>query len=100
KVGKYTLDGKELFQCGPAERPSDTGGYDGRTPASVTKAGGPFNRPTNAAVAPDGDVFVSDGYGNTRIHRFSPRGELCASCGAPECGHSAAGPSTQRSPRG
>ena len=39
KVGKYTLDGKELFQCGPAERPSDTGDYDGRTPATVTKAG-------------------------------------------------------------
>jgi sugar lactone lactonase YvrE len=72
-----------LFQCGPAERPSNTGDYDGRTAATVTKAGGPFNRPTNLAVAPDGDLFVSDGYGNTRIHRFSPRGELCASWGQP-----------------
>src|SRR5215471_6661287 len=30
KVGKYTLKGEEVFQCGPAEHPSDTGGYDGR----------------------------------------------------------------------
>ena len=86
KVGKYTLDGKELFQCGPAERPSDTGGYDGRTPATVTKAAGPFNRPTNLAVAPNGDLFVSDGYGNTRIHRFDPRGRLCESWGEPGSG--------------
>ena len=86
KVGKYTLDGKELFQCGPADHPSDTGGYDGRTAATVTRAGGPFNRPTNLSVAPDGDLFVSDGYGNTRIHRFDPGGHLCSSFGEPGSG--------------
>jgi sugar lactone lactonase YvrE len=85
-VGKYTLDGEELFQCGPAERPSDTGGYDGRTAATVTQAGGPFNRPTNLSVAPGGDLFVSDGYGNTRVHRFDARGQLCGSFGEPGSG--------------
>ena len=87
KVGKFTLEGKEVFQCGPAERPSDTGGYDGRTPATVTRAGGPFNRPTNLAVAPGGDLFVSDGYGNTRIHRFDAQGKLCESWGEPGSEH-------------
>jgi sugar lactone lactonase YvrE len=86
-VGKYTLDGKELFQCGPAERPSDTGGYDGRTAGSVTKAGGPFNRPTNLSVGPTGDLFVSDGYGNTRVHRFTAQGQLCGSFGEPGSAH-------------
>jgi sugar lactone lactonase YvrE len=85
KVGKYTTKGQELFQCGPAERPSDTGDYNG-TPASVTKAGGPFNRPTNLSVAPNGDLFVSDGYGNTRIHRFDAQGQLCDSFGTPGSG--------------
>src|SRR5256714_1408510 len=86
KVGLYTFDGQELFELGPAEHPSDTGDYDGRTPASVTKAGGPFNRPTNVAVAPNGDLFVSDGYGNTRVHRFSSTGKLLSSWGEPGTG--------------
>jgi len=86
KVGKYGLDGKELFECGPAEHPSDTGGYDGRTPATVTKAGGPFNRPTNLAMAPDGSLLVSDGYGNTRVHHFDAHGQLQGSFGQPGSG--------------
>ncbi len=46
----------------------------------------PFNHPTQAAVAPDGEIYVADGYGNARIHRFDPRGRLVASFG--EIGHS------------
>lgn len=34
----------------------------------------PFNHPTDVAVAPDGRIFVSDGYGNSAVHRFSPEG--------------------------
>src|SRR5215470_7736102 len=86
RVGKYTLDGKLEFDLGPAEHPSDTGGYDGSHPNTVTRAGGPFNRPTNLAVAPDGDLIVSDGYGNTRIHRFDQQGQLKESFGQPGSG--------------
>jgi hypothetical protein len=31
--------------------------------------------PTHAVEAPNGDIFVSDGYGQNRIHRFSAKGE-------------------------
>lgn len=41
----------------------------------------PFNHPTRAAVAPCGDIYVADGYGNARIHRFSSGGEHRASFG-------------------
>jgi 6-bladed beta-propeller len=41
----------------------------------------PFNHPTRAAVAPDGEIYVADGYGNAQIHRFSPEGEWRASFG-------------------
>ena len=41
----------------------------------------PFNHPTRAAVAVDGAVFVADGYGNARIHEFSPEGEWRSSFG-------------------
>lgn len=43
--------------------------------------GEPFNHPTDAAVAPNGDVYVADGYGNTMVHRFSHDGRLIRSWG-------------------
>jgi outer membrane protein assembly factor BamB len=44
--------------------------------AAPTFYGQPFNMPTGTAFTSDGDVFVSDGYGNRRVHRFSPDGTL------------------------
>ena len=37
--------------------------------------GGPFNRPTDIAVASTGDIIVSDGYGNHHVHRYTADGE-------------------------
>ena len=51
--------------------------------AAPTFYGAPFNMPTGTAFTTDGDVFVSDGYGNRRVHRFSPSGELRRSWGGP-----------------
>jgi DNA-binding beta-propeller fold protein YncE len=62
---------------------SDTG-YDG-TMESI-RGGPPFNKPTNLAVGPDGDLYVSDGYGNCKVHRFSAAGELMQSWGEPGTG--------------
>lgn len=42
-----------------------------------------FNQPTDVAVAPDGSFYVSDGYGNSRVSRFSPKGDFIASWGMP-----------------
>jgi len=81
-VSKLTPDGQLLFTLGIAGQTSDTG-YDGRDPASIQRAGPPFNRPTNLAVAPSGDLFVSDGYGNARVHRYSSEGKLVQSWGEP-----------------
>lgn len=46
----------------------------------------PFNHPSDTAVAPNGDIFVSDGYGNSCIHRFTPGGEYISSFGSPSSG--------------
>ncbi len=35
-----------------------------------------FDRPTDMVVAPDGDIFVSDGYGNSRIVHFDKQGRF------------------------
>jgi sugar lactone lactonase YvrE len=51
--------------------------------AQPTLYGKPFNMPTGVAFTSNGDLFVSDGYGNRRVHRFSPSGELQHSWGEP-----------------
>jgi sugar lactone lactonase YvrE len=77
----FSQSGDVLDTIGVKGVASDTG-YDGRTAESI-KGGAPFNRPTNLAVAPNGDYYVTDGYGNCKVHRFSPSGELIQSWGEP-----------------
>ena len=50
--------------------------------AAEFMSGDPFNRCTHVAIDPrNGDFFVSDGYGNARIHKYSPDGRLLFSWG-------------------
>ena len=90
-VRKFTPDGKLLMTIGIPGVKSDTG-YNPEMPdtydqmASIKHGGPPFNRPTGVAIAPNGELYVSDGYGNTRVHRFSADGELIQSWGEPGTG--------------
>ncbi len=81
-VRKFSLEGRLLLTLGTSGRSSDTGAttVDYRT---IRRAGPPFNFPTNLAVSPGGDLFVADGYGNARVHRFSADGNLMFSWGEP-----------------
>jgi DNA-binding beta-propeller fold protein YncE len=85
-VKHFTSDGELLNTIGQPGRPSDTGRRYGTSfvvqrVETVERAAGPFNGCTNLAVAPNGDLYVADGYGNCRIHRFSADGELLESWG-------------------
>jgi streptogramin lyase len=84
-VRQFTPAGKLLLTLGTLNTPSDTG-YDGKNTLSIKRPAGPFNRPTNLAVGPKGDLYVSDGYGNCRVHHFSPSGVLTRSWGVPGTG--------------
>jgi DNA-binding beta-propeller fold protein YncE len=81
-VRKYTPDGQLIWKLGTSGRGSDTGVRDSDY-RSIERGGPPFNQPTNLAIAGDGSLYISDGYGNARVHRFSPDGELLLSWGAP-----------------
>lgn len=83
-VRKFTPEGKLLLTLGTKDAPSDTG-WTQQSP-TVKRAAGPFNRQTNAAIAPNGDIYVADGYRNARVHRFSASGRLLASWGEPGSG--------------
>lgn len=81
-VYEYNLEGERLKTLGPSGQPSNTGvtEFDYR---SMRQAAGPYHFPTNLALASDGQMFVSDGYGNARVHRFSKEGQLIQSWGEP-----------------
>jgi DNA-binding beta-propeller fold protein YncE len=64
---KFTTDGKLLMTLGTPDQPGEEEK--------------PFRLPTDIAFASTGEIFVSDGYGNARIHKFSPDGELLTSWG-------------------
>lgn len=70
-VRKCTLEGKVLLTIGVPGEPAPK--HSGR----------PFNRCTHVALAPDGALYVTDGYGNSRVHKFSPEGTLLFSWGEP-----------------
>ena len=70
-VRKCTTDGKVLLTIGVPQKPAPF------------MSGDPFHRCTHTALSPQGEIYVSDGYGNARIHKFTPDGRLIKSWGAP-----------------
>jgi DNA-binding beta-propeller fold protein YncE len=66
-VRKYRADGTLLMTLGKV-------GVPGETPDT-------FNKPTNAVIAADGSIFVTDGYGNQRVVKFTKDGKFVKAWG-------------------
>jgi len=64
-----TLDGEVLMTIGTPNQPGEE------------FSGAPFNRPTQVALSPEGDIYVADGYGNARVHKYTATGEHLLSWG-------------------
>ena len=92
-VARFSPTGELLMTLGQKGVPTDTGyrhTWDVfQSTSTIAKAGAPFNRPTGVAVGDNGDIFVTDGYGNCRVHKFNAEGKLQNSWGEPggEPGH-------------
>ena len=69
----FEPDGTLIRTLGTPNQPSDTGFVQGEKP--VQRGAGPFNMVTNVALSVAGDLYVSDGYGNARVHKFSSDGD-------------------------
>jgi len=83
-IRTFSTDGALLGTMGKAFEASQTGFAIGESP--VQHAGGPFNMVTNVVVLPDGSKYVTDGYGNARVHKFTPDDSLAFSWGEPGSG--------------
>jgi peptidylamidoglycolate lyase len=66
-VKKYRADGTLVMTLGQV-------GVPGETPTT-------FNKPTNVFVAADDSIFVSDGYGNQRVVKFTKDGKYLKAWG-------------------
>lgn len=86
-VAKFSLDGKLLKTLGNKGVASDSGYGEAldywEQLAKIQRGAPPFNRPTGVSLAQNGDLYISDGYGNARIHKFSSAGQLQFSWGEP-----------------
>ncbi len=60
--------GKKLLTIDVGERPEN---------------GNPFNGTTDIAFAPNGHLFITDGYGNARVLEYSPTGQRLRQWGTP-----------------
>jgi len=66
-VMKFSRDGKLLMTLGTLDQA-------GESPKN-------FHQPSSVAVAPSGDIYVADGYGNSRVVKFSPEGKYLKAWG-------------------
>lgn len=74
-VVKSTLAGEEVWSVGyPKESKAYEPGADGK-PKKYS--------PTNLAIAPNGDIYVGDGYGSSYINVYDPKGEYKFTFGGP-----------------
>ena len=83
-VRKFSLAGDLLMTLGGYQMDAGSTGYEQYK--TTAAPGEPFNRPTRALLAPSGDMYVSDGYGQSRVHRMTPEGEVIQSWGEPGTG--------------
>jgi hypothetical protein len=71
-VRQCTLEGKVLLTLGIPGKPAPY------------MSGEPFHRCTHTALSPDGDyVYISDGYGNACVHKYTAAGKRVSSWGEP-----------------
>lgn len=70
-VRKVTLGGKVILELGVPGKPAPF------------MSGEPFHRCTHTALSPHGEIYVSDGYGNSQVHKYTPDGKLLLSWGEP-----------------
>lgn len=66
-VRKYSPDGKMLAELGTIDQPGEDTTH--------------FNRPTDMAITPAGDVFITDGYGNRRVVHYDKTGKFVKAWG-------------------
>jgi hypothetical protein len=83
-VQQFSRDGQVLRTLGVKGTAGDNSSHDA------------FNQPNSLGFGPDGDIFVSDGYGNSRVVQFTSEGRFVRIIG----GKTGTGPGELQAPHG
>lgn len=67
-VHKFNSKGEVVLTIGTPGEPGESDGD-------------PFRKPTDLGIASNGDLFISDGYGNARVHKYTATGQHLLSWG-------------------
>lgn len=90
QIMQFTPEGTLLTTIGTKDFRSDTGvdpnDFSSQAYQNVTHGGDPFNLPTDVAFNAEGEMFITDGYGNARVHKFAADGTHLFSWGEPGTG--------------
>tara|TARA_R110002111_G_scaffold1157_1_gene8156 strand:+ start:11800 stop:12714 length:915 start_codon:yes stop_codon:yes gene_type:complete len=68
-VFQFSPEGKLLLALGQSDKPGNSADQ--------------FNKPTDVAFGPEGEFYVSDGYGNSRVMKFAANGKYLSQWGEP-----------------
>ncbi|MDR1281647.1 MAG: exo-alpha-sialidase [Opitutaceae bacterium] len=70
KVWLTDIGNHAVYQCTPGGKILRTFGVVGEAGEDADR----FNKPTDVALAPDGSIYITDGYGNSRVVCLAPDG--------------------------
>ena len=68
-IQKFSAEGELLLTIGTPGQPAEK------------QSGNPFNLPAGVTLSPSGDIYIADGYGNSRVHKYAPDGRHLLSWG-------------------
>src|SRR5579871_6786677 len=82
-VIKFNPEGRVIMVFGRKKEASDEGGPWTRVTPPRPPVDGQFRQPTDVTWDPQGDIFISDGYINSRVAKFDKNGHWVKSFGTP-----------------
>jgi DNA-binding beta-propeller fold protein YncE len=82
-VIKFNPEGRVAMVFGRKKEASDEGGPWTRVSPPRPAVDGQFRQPTDVAWDPEGNIFISDGYINSRVAKFDKNGDWVKQWGGP-----------------
>jgi hypothetical protein len=84
--GMFLEDGGTMLLVDTRRNTVERYTYEGERLASIPADKPPYDKPTCALVHPNGSTYVTDGYGNSFLHRYDADGGWEATWGGPGTG--------------
>jgi len=99
-IVKFNPEGRVVMVFGRKKEASDEAGPWTRVNPPRPAVDGQFRQPTDVTWDPEGNIFISDGYINSRIAKYDKNGDWVKQWGGPPKDRTKPGPSEFNTPHG